>query len=66
MRAGRAGNRLKRERDARPVAVPSQYARYEKEIQRVQARFYAIKQGDLFSRGMLAEWCPDGMEIGPP
>jgi hypothetical protein len=62
LHAGRAGNRLKREQEARPVAVPSRYARQEKELQRIQARFYAVKQGDLFSREMLLALTPKRLD----
>jgi hypothetical protein len=60
--AGCAGNRLKREKEARPVSVPSRFSRQEKEIQRVQARFYAVKQGELFSREMLLALPPKRVE----
>jgi hypothetical protein len=62
LRAGRAGNRLEREKQARPVAVPTNLARYEKEIQRVQARFYAVKHGEFLSRDMLQSLSPKRVE----
>jgi hypothetical protein len=62
LRAGRAGNRLQREKEARPVMVPANLGRHEKEIQRVQARFFAVRQGELFSREMLLSLSPRRVE----
>jgi hypothetical protein len=62
LRAGRAGNRLQREQEARPVIVPPNLGRYETEIQRVQARFFAVRQGELFSREMLLSLSPKRVE----
>jgi hypothetical protein len=56
--AGRAGTLLEREREARPVPVPSRLAAHEKEIQRVQARFHAVKHGDFLSHQMLLSLTP--------
>jgi hypothetical protein len=53
LQAGRAGNRLIREKAARPVEVPASLAAHAQEIRRVQARLYAVKHGDLLSRDML-------------
>jgi hypothetical protein len=56
--AVRAGGLLERERAARPVAVPAAMAPHEKEIQRVQARFYAVKHGQILSGEMLRSLSP--------
>jgi hypothetical protein len=62
LRAGRAGARLEREREARPVSVPRNLAAHEKDIQRVQARFYAVRHGEFFSREMLLSLSPKRVE----
>jgi hypothetical protein len=56
--AARAGSLLERERAAIPVAVPAAMAAQEKEIQRVQARFYAARHGEVLSREMLLALSP--------
>lgn len=58
VRAGRSADLLDRERTARRVAVPGHLAPHEKEIQRIQARFYAFKYGELLSRELLLALSP--------
>jgi len=56
--AVRAGSLLETERVAVPVAVPAAMAAHESEIQRVQARFYAARHGQILSRDMLLALSP--------
>jgi hypothetical protein len=60
--AVRAAGLLEREKDARPVSVPTRLAQHEAEIRRVQARFYAAKHGEIFSPEMLRSLPPRRIE----